>query len=163
MRNIPNPYLEKGLKSDQLVRIQADVAYEDRNLIRTICPEQGCYNFALANLLIKLCDELRKNNIVDCSREDDFRNAIVNCRIELGNGLGTGQGPRLHHGASGGSMPQTSAPNVGGGVEAVRAGDTVATNEPSRVQGESREGGNEGRKDKGSKRVKRVRDVSAKE
>lgn len=163
MKNIPNPYLEKGLTKEQIVRIQADVSFDDRNLLRSVCPEQGIYTFTLAHLLIKVCNELRKRQITDFSRENEFRNAIVNCRIELGDNVaGSGDSATqtgvagiqrdVPNGAFGRTMPEATAPYDGGRAKDVRPGDTTVTNKPSSV---SSGGGKEG-KGKGDKgKVKR--------
>lgn len=133
MKNIPNPYSLLGLPEEKIVRIQADVSIDDRNLLRTVCPEQGVYTFVIANLLIKISNELRNAGITDFSRESDFRNAVTNCKIHIGG---------LSNGPASGPLPNTTPSDVGTGVEVVRNGTASVANEPSNVpfkDGEKRE------------------------
>lgn len=121
MKNIPNPYAAMNIPDEDIVRIQADVSRHDRNLLRAICPEQGIYTFTLSHILIKLCHELRKRNITDCTRESEFRNAILGLELRFPNGTASG------------ALPQAGAPNDGGGVETIRPGNPSNENKPSSV------------------------------
>lgn len=135
MKNIPNPYTAFNIPEEQIVRIQADISRQDRNLIRAICPEQGVYGFTIAHLIIKLCHELRKRNITDCSREADFRNAIVKCRIVFdGDNDHATATNGLPDQPTSGAVPETAGRNDGSGASAVRSGDTGDEDKPSNIQ-----------------------------
>lgn len=134
MKNIPNPYAVFNIPEEQLVRIQADVSRQDRNLIRAICPEQGVYGFTVAHLIIKLCHELRKRNITDCSREADFREAIVKCRIIFDEGDNNTANGGLPDQSASGSVPETAGRDDRVGATAVRSGNASDEDKSSNVQ-----------------------------
>mgnify|MGYP001563699474 CR=1 FL=1 len=148
MKNIPNPYIKNGVTSSDLVRIQADVSYEDRNFLRSICPEQGVYNFIVANFIIKLCHELRQRNITDYARESDFKSAITNLRLDLG-GTATGG---LSNGTSSGLVRTPDAPDERERTQGQGDGDSAAKDVQPDVQSES---GGETQVDGPAKRVRR--------
>ncbi len=148
MKNIPNPYIKDGVSSSDLVRIQADVSYADRNLLRSICPEQGIYNFVIANFVIKLCHELRKQNITDYARESDFKSAITNLRLDFGGAATSG----LPNGTSSGLVRTPDASDERGGTSSQGDGNPAVENVQPDVQSESR---SETQVDSDTKRIRR--------
>lgn len=145
MPYLPNPYREGplSLPSDTLDRINAEVSAKDRLLLRVVCHREGVYTFAIANLLQKLCNELRKRNITDISRENDFIAAVADLRVIipdegsepseeskriLGECIGLSNGP------SSGTMPSANAPHDNGGKEREVGRDKDVKNESSNIQ-----------------------------
>lgn len=63
------------------------ISKADYDLLKTTRVQTGTLSITGSTLLNKLCNELRKLNITDISRVDDFESFVANCNITDGRGL----------------------------------------------------------------------------
>ena len=61
-QDLPIPY-DHCDRDRELSRLSADIPYEDKNLIRGICPKQGILNQLTQNIFASICKNLRKHGI----------------------------------------------------------------------------------------------------
>ena len=73
-----NPYLSCADK-----RLTTDVSKEDYYLIKSMRPGASTITGTLGTLWHKLCNELRKRNICDVSKIDEFEHFVANSELSL--------------------------------------------------------------------------------
>ena len=69
-QNLPLPYQHLDQNRD-LSRLSADIPYEDKNLIKGICPKKGILNQLTQNLFASICHNLRKNGLTHYSPDNE--------------------------------------------------------------------------------------------
>lgn len=123
-----SPY--STLPDDQLVKLQAMVSKQDKELMITILPDRGLYTFALATFIKRTADFIRLHDL-DYLNDADQR-ALINFIA------GTDDGLRQH--AVTRTPGQADARNESGRSEGVRQAAADVTNEPASISRRRKKG-----------------------
>src|ERR1051326_6104073 len=84
MKDFNNPYKNR-IPREGFKRITMEVVPDDYYLIKCIHPGLGCITGTLGTLWSKLFTELRKRQITDVSKQDEFCTFVANCVILPGD------------------------------------------------------------------------------
>lgn len=144
-----NPY--KPLAEGEKTTVNFDISLADKAFLQSTRPGAGTLSGVLGILTHKICNELRKRNITDYSRLEEFESFVLNCSINDGvpnGGLSDRPTDRL--------VPQSTPPSLTGGTEGTGNHNPPASTIVPDVQSGS---GTEG---KGEKRVKAVKGKAVK-
>lgn len=136
-----NPY--KPLAEGEKTTVNFDISLADKAFLQSTRPGAGTLSGVLGILTHKICNELRKRNITDYSRLEEFESFVLNCSIN--DGVPNGGLPDR---SLDGSLPQGTPPPLTGGTERTSNHNPPASTIVPDLQGGS------GTESKGEKRVK---------
>jgi len=138
MTKFENPYshlCDVG-PNRQTRRVNSEVPTEDYQMLQRIRTERGTIQTTVNILLKKLFDELKRRQITDYTRADDFVDFVLNCHLAYGPGGS----------AAIRADAKTARQDVGRGTTRTHPAHSTATRESANVPRSGR-GGQRGKAD----------------
>jgi hypothetical protein len=73
-QDLDQPYRPLYINFDRnMSRLSADISYEDKNLIKLVCPKRGILNQITQLFFSSICNELKQNGITHYSPDNEQR------------------------------------------------------------------------------------------